>query len=524
MATQKFAVSSPSDYLPSRRGAVHFLYDERLSIPCPTLPSYPLEDTEGASNGSTLTILHAVITPFWFGQSSQQQNQTLQQYQNSWTRARFKMMQAIGAPTMRNQTLSTHFWIVIVDDGTLQEPNMAQDLTRLLTQHNMAQREQGDDLSSQLPNGNAYLLRYRNPQSTISLFSRSLGTTHVGWHDIATDYRTGNMHILVGDQDSWDRAMHLVSSSPKSQNGDTKASILLMETILYVDSGLHHHAIEWMQTIAARYAAIVQQQWSSNRWNLFKIFSQEPKRSGQYYLCGADLIEWHNPDILLLKDSMYTEQGITVGRVGRRLVTEGCPLAGLTSVRMFSPVQALDKNVALTDTSKKLHDLPLCQGTSRSTDCLLRIPFPMPVVVAGKLITDDSTEITRIEDFRNMKPVKEVDGPILMNTTELVWDTLEEYFGIDRYNIWQAAVYLYQHTEEVLLGHPCMCVPSDNSAAGCSAATRGNISELSKYVHLRRTGAPSIKESKLAPLRNAKNQSVHLNASKVEKTLPKSRG
>jgi hypothetical protein len=537
IAIKRFAVSSPSDYPPSRKGSTPFILDERFSIPCPSSSSSDsLEDTVFAST-SAFSVLHAIITPFWFGQSSQQQNQTLRKYQNTWARARFKMMEAICAPTIRNQTLPDYFWIAIVDEGTLQEPNMTQDLTKLFTEHNNAQRQRRSVLSShnmslQLPQENAYLLLYRNLPSTMGslLFSWPLGTKRVGWYDVATEYRTGNIQILVGEQDSWDKAMQIVSSlAAKSQNNNyTDKSLLVMETMLYVDSGLHHYAVEWMQTIATRHAAAIRQQHQQtllHRWDHFNFFSQQPLPPSRWYISGSDLIEWHNPDILLLKSSMFNEQGISVGRVGHRVVTEGYPLAGLTSVWMFSSQPALGTTGSLVETgsAKILHDLPLCQGTVRSTDCLLRVPFPMPIIMAGKLIIDDSLASMTIQDFNNMKPVQQkMDGPIVMNRTEPVWEFLEEYFGIDRYHLWQGVVYLYEHAEDVLSGHPCMFIPTDDNAAnvsahipGCSEATRDSISKLSKYVHIRRTMA----DPKPVPLKNAKNPSVKLQAIKKGKKL-----
>jgi hypothetical protein len=502
-AIQKLVTSSPSDDLSSRKDTASFLQDMRFSIPCPTISTNSLEDPVVVT--SSFSVFHAIITPFWLGQSSQQWNHTLGQNQNQniWTRARFKLMEAICAPTMRNQTLSNYFWIVIIDEGTLQEPNMAQDLTKLLTQHNKAQRQRMDRASSRatslhLQHENAYLLLNRYPHSTMGplLHNNSFsGTKRMGWHDIATQYQTGNIQILVGDQDSWDRAMQVVSSSKKSQY----AAIL-------------HH-----------------QQKLSNRWYRFKFFSRQPQLPGRWYVCGSDLIEWHNPDILLLTRSMYLEQGITVGRVGHRVITEGCPLAGLTLVRMISTAHSLGTSLADDFSAKKLRDLPLCQGPKFSTDCLLRIPYPMPIVVAGKLIADDIPENFHIEDFKNMKPVNELDGPIVMNGTELVWDMLEQYFGMDRYHTWQAAMYLYEHTEEVLLGHPCMSIPNDSNAThslasiipGCMEETRVGLSELSKYIKLRRTGRPSIGEPKQAKWKNARNQSAQQQPIKIEKKLPK---
>ncbi|NJN81179.1 MAG: hypothetical protein HC802_02080 [Caldilineaceae bacterium] len=460
-------------------------------------------------------MIHVIFTPFWAGPHppiSLPKNVTLQGYQNARTRARFHTLETFAAPSLRKQSLSHFLWIVIVDDATLQEPNILADLTQLLEEQNRA-----------YPSRNAFLVKHRTPASMVGQSSMMEEPRQrvVRWKDVVIEYAQGNLEILQGDGDMWDHAKSFSSSRSQSTT-TTDHSItpkVLLETMLTVDASLHHRGVEWMQIMASRYAEKLQQFNNNNHQKSYlrAFLSSSSTSSSEWYMCGASALEWHNPDILLIKQNVYEEQGISVGRVGRRDVTNGCPSAGMTRVVLSSIVEdspstgATAKGRAIASQS-----LPLCDVFKLSTNCMLRIPYPKPIAVQGYSLVTDGVRTATVEDFVQMSVLAStydaVEGPISWNKTEVLWELLGDQFGMNRYDVWRNSVYLFQHTEEILWGHPCSAVGevSNIDAEGffgdqyCTEAVRKNLSDLVKYVHARRAFTTSVAEAKMAKLRKAK--------------------
>ncbi|KAG7349065.1 putative rhamnosyl transferase [Nitzschia inconspicua] len=526
-----------------------------FSLPCPTDTSnngrIPDDTSIMDNDDEPFEILHAIITPFGGkrGQhiisSSLHQNGTLPKYRNNimWNRARLQMMETFCAPTLRNQTSSNFVWIVIVDDTTLHDPNVVQRLNRLVQEHNNNNNNnQNKKNQNNATYGNAYLFQFHQQQSsTISLspFLQSRESNHIGWDNIVTEYSQGHLEILLGDQVSWDQIMGKISASIMSKSApnnidnhrkeSSKPLLLLMETTLHTDSGLDRRGVEWMRIIASRHADKLLQVANNHLPSSYlrSIFLPPPvPPEFIWYMCGSSSIEWHNPDILWTKRNIYNEQGISVGRVGRRDgITSGCPPSGMTRARILTTSKPIllsgEKDVVTAASAHQrfpsLQDLPPCQAavTAVSTECMLRASYPSPIVVTGISIASDSVENPSIENFKYMSPRSDVDGPLIMNGTELVWKILEDYFGIDRYDVWQNSVYLYEHTEDILRGHPC-ALGGDNSNAGgidsvgsgCTDDLHQNILRLSNFVHVRRTFTTNTTEQKMATMRKIKLEEV----------------
>jgi Putative rhamnosyl transferase len=502
-------------------------FDDLFSLPCPTARSM---EAQGNAIPDSVSILHAIITPLWMGPhtSSPLHNQTLRHYRNTWARARLQMMETFAAPTLRNQTNPNFVWIILIDDSILQESNIImQDLFNLLQEHN----NHGSRLSDTTMNGGAYLLLQASTTraSSLSSLSNTFGVSRrLALLDIATAYQQGSLQLSIGNQNAWDSIMEKVLpratpswTAKQTENAPTTKPQLLMETMLYVDSGLHRQGVEWTQIIAARYAAKLQQ--ASNEVSYLRKILWSPKTTSSWYQCGSSLLELHNPDVVFLKQNVYEEQGITVGRVGQRVVTRGCPSAGLTLVTMIQPSQSL----AAIENAKIPQDLPLCQSLSETTtDCLLRVPYPMPIMGTGRSLATDFIQDTSVAHLKNMKPSKGMDGTLTINGTELMWGLLNEHFGMDRYDVWRASVYQYEHAEAILRGHPCAIgtnMAAVTESPACSQAITQSISEISKFVHLRRT-TTSFAASRMAALRQAKLAQVQQQRARGIQVLPNTTG
>ncbi|KAG7374768.1 putative rhamnosyl transferase [Nitzschia inconspicua] len=521
-----------------------------FSLPCPTDTSnngrIPDDTSIMDNDDEPFEILHAIVTPFGGGRgqpiisSSLHQNGTLPQYTDMWSRARLQMMETFCAPTLRNQTSSNFVWIVIVDDTTLHDPDVVQRLNRLVQEHNN-NNNQIKKNHNNATYGNAYLFQFHPQQSStmsLSPFLQSRESNYIGWDNIVTEYSQGHLEMLLGDQVSWDQIMTKISVSIMSklapnnidnhQKESSKPLLLLMETTLHTDSGLDRRGVEWMQIIASRHADKLLQVANNHLPSSYlrSIFLPPPvSPEFIWYMCGSSLIEWHNPDILSTKRNIYNEQGISVGRVGRRDgITIGCSPSGTTRARILTtskPLLSGEKDVVTTASAHQrfpsLQDLPPCQAavTALSTECMLRVPYPSPIVVTGISIASDSVENPSIENFKYMKPTTDGDGPLIMNGTELVWKILEDYFGIDRYDVWQNSVYLYEHTEDILRGNPC-ALGGDNSNAvgidsvgpGCTDDVHQNILRLSNFVRGRRALSTTTTEQKMATMRKIKLEQV----------------
>jgi hypothetical protein len=489
---------------------VVFHDDNDVHLPCPDQDrslKYTLQDPPQYET----SILHAVVTPLWIGRQPQISNQTLIKYETAYTRARIKLLKTFCAPSLRSQASQNFFWFIIADEATLQDRTIKRELVQSVQDHNLYQQQRPRSVShSTMAPGNAYLMLCRGDESKTSPCSSLTGPKRLRWWDLVNQVRQSQLEILEGDMQQWDRARDQLLRDQDA---------VLMESMLYVDSGLHYRGIEWMQRVAmAQYkTSLPSQQQSALRR---RSSSDTDSSMGPWFLCTAEHFEWHNPDIFYMKEKDYLDVGINIGRIGRRRATNGCPLAGLTVVSASSQGFRPHSDVTVSEGKDGLNAMPLCHNSASAVDCLLRVLFPMPLMVVGETVVSDNIELTNVQEMSVMGLTQEMDGPISFNTAEMEWQLLDSDFGVDRYDMWQTSLFLYEHTEEILRGHPC-ADDSGSNVTRCPTGAMNNLSELLKYVLLKTHQQHVGPRSKLPAMRMMRLEQAKLQADKDKDAPPK---
>jgi hypothetical protein len=340
----------------------------------------------------------------------------------------------------------------------------------------------------------------------------------------------------------------IIRLTTTTANGETNQQsqqqpqhLMILETMLDVDTALHYKAIEWIQTIA------IQQQQQQQRLFIASSTSTKVCRldTTWWYLCSERRYEWHNPDTLLMTQQDYDEMGISVGRVGIRhggaCLSSGTTRIGILSLpptittksssssslfrgfgwadrgidRLVFPSAALpppyngEVTATIDPPTKFLSELPHCT-TNDPFNCLRRISLPY-ILTSRTVATTNlyNIQTASIENIRTMKSITDVDHgkshhPLHhVNETELVWAVIEHSFGIDRYNIWLTSAYLLEHRESILLGQHPVCfvdivsntttVPPSSEDGCCPPKLYGILQEWIQYYHRHQSdvGSPS---------------------------------
>ena len=134
-------------------------------------------------------------------------------------------------------------------------------------------------------------------------------------------------------------------------------------------------------------------------------------------------------------------------------------------------------------------------------------------------------ETASVSNIRTMKSItdvgndKKIHHPLHhVNETEVVWDMIENTFGIDRYNIWSTSVYLLEHRESIMLGQHPVCfvnivsniTTTTSSGGGCPPKLNGILHEWIQYYHQFDVALPSLGKyrSKLSAIMAARQKAA----------------
>jgi hypothetical protein len=453
-------------------------------------PKYTIENPPVA----LYDILHGVFTPFSIGRLppspklSYNTSQTMEQNRALFDRARFRLFQTFCSTSMRYQTSTNAFWIIVVDEFIGLD--IMNDLSTLL----LLESSQGMD-GNNTPTKSAttpFLVAVPSvalypPESSISF----------GWYDMIREYGNGNLNIVTGDKEKLIQALELMKyhslEQPMSSFRSQKPHLLL-ETRLDVDFGIHKNGIEWIQDAVLRHAQEQERRSNSWKWSWDRTSVTSPS---WWYLCGTEHLEWHNPDIYLLRKRLFTELGISTGRTGLRVRPHVCAMGGLTRVGVLSK-SLLSTDMHIPNVSQELltnetvdmygflEKLPPCGNSRHSTNngisstplhlesCLIRTFSESPLVIQARGgPAMDGNRPMNPNEVRAMKAInKEFDGPLLINRTELDWDLLSKDFNIHRYTVWDMSLFMYEHAANILLGHPCAMTDTANTIFTDAVVTR----------------------------------------------------
>jgi hypothetical protein len=153
-------------------------------------------------------------------------------------------------------------------------------------------------------------------------------------------------------------------------------------------------------------------------------------------------------------------------------------VAPLISSTTLSTHKSIPTSVTL-DVYDFLGKLPPCHNDLPSTenfaplisDCLVRTFSETPLVMQARGgLAMDGNRHTSPDDVRAMKAInKDLDGPLLINATELDWDRLKRDFNVNRYEVWETSLFLYENAENILRGHPCAMTETTEEKATSNA-------------------------------------------------------
>jgi hypothetical protein len=550
-----------------------------LQNPPKTVHEGMVETSESDPTTTTTktSILHAVITPMFASISSSQDddfnfhnNETLRHlYGHHYSvlqRSRLELLKSVCEPSLRYQTSQNMMWFVVVDDS-VADSTMLEELSTIVESYNeyqttrprKQQQAQHSNNNHILPlfiddeiATNAFIIGWRkkaddDDNNNNNKQSRSLQS----WNDIVTEYQNNNIQILNTNPNVLDNMINrIIRLTTTTTNGETNQQskqqqqqqpqhLMIVETMLDVDTALHYKAIEWIQTIAIQQQQQQQQRLFIASSTSTKIYSVD---TTWWYLCSHQRYEWHNPDTMLMTQQDYDEMGISVGRVGIRhggvCLSSGTTRIGIASLppttttkssslfrgfgwadsgsnRLVFPSAALPPpyNGKVTATidppTKFLSELPRCT-TINPSNCLRRISLPY-IMTSRTVATTNlyNVQTASIANIRTMKSITDVDHgkghrPLHhVNETELVWTVVEHSFGIDRYNIWLTSAYLLEHRESILLGQHPVCfvdmvsnntttAPPSSEDGCCPPKLYGILQEWIQYYHRQSdVGSPS---------------------------------
>ena len=168
------------------------------------------------------------------------------------------------------------------------------------------------------------------------------------------EYQNNNIQIVSKNDDIFDTMInHIILSLTTPMTKETEqqqsqqqqpSNLMILETTLDVDTALHYKSIEWIQTLA------IQQQQQLLVKSSSKATPSTPTvfnlDATWWYLCSSTIYEWHNPNIMLMKQQDYHEIGISIGRVGMRHTPSCLPSSGTTRIGLIT-VPATTKSSSL---------------------------------------------------------------------------------------------------------------------------------------------------------------------------------
>ena len=388
-------------------------------------------------------IIHSVLTRFMVGQPDQ----------TTLAKARLELFRTFCYPTMLHQTSQNYYWLVLVDSGL--DESIIQEMESLL----MSSSPALDNVYMVLTNNTAWVQDGTNKERKSASYGVSL-------HTIVTEYEQGNLLIVTGNK------AHLSSALKWYNNRNKRDNLIIIETLLDADDGMHYEGIERIQNLAVKHTTKNLQQ----QFNYLTTTTESSLVRDWWILCGTDHIEWHNQDIYNLKSDEYKKEGITSGVVGIRVQPQECISAGYTRVGL---VTKNTKDHVTKDKSKdikvRLYDVPLIASanhyaavrayskctTEVVTHCYRRCFGDKPFSVRTRTITSDGmTHLDPSLISYSMKTASTPDTAFQTSQGEHVWRLLQQEFSIDRYKAYETSLFLFEQRRNILAeNEKGRCIP-----------------------------------------------------------------
>ncbi|KAG7370062.1 polysaccharide pyruvyl transferase [Nitzschia inconspicua] len=393
-------------------------------------------------------IQHSVVTRFMIGQG----------HHPALARARFELFKAFCYPTMVHQTVQKFFWIVLIDPGI--SPDILQEMTFLL---------------QMIPSQNAYLVLTNDTQwwsDGISPNDEKAEGYEMNLLSIAEEYqqerlviRSGNTYNLLDTVQILNYESQL--SKPRSgqfppvigSEGSFEQKLILVETLLDADDGLHRLAIEYMQKDILRrtYQQHQELQRSGTTPSLDKTW---------WILCVSEYLEWYNPDLFDISADEFAKKGISGGLVGRHKTPTECISAGFTRVGYLDLTRDPRKGFNFPRNSQnrhfQIHDiLKPCQHDTQK-HCYYRSLVNFPGAVRTRSVMSDN--MSHLDPLASLRK-KGKHMKLHINNSEKVWTMLANDFSITRDQALTLSQHLYKNREHILYksensecipGFPCL--------------------------------------------------------------------
>jgi exopolysaccharide biosynthesis predicted pyruvyltransferase EpsI len=427
-------------------------------------------------------IRHSVLTRFMIGQSNQP----------VLARARIELFKTFCYPTMLHQSSQNFFWLVLIDPGI--SADIIQEMTSLLTE---------------FPSQNAYLILTNNTawaSDGISNSNPKAKRYGVDLQTIAQEYQNGQLDIRTGDT----KALLQIANSNDSNNeyaknptGPSKPYLLVVETLLDADDGLHVSAIEHLQQDILKRTYLQQQQQSKD-----PNPTQPTLGSTWWIVCASEHLEWHNREIFNTTEVHFATHGISNGVVGRRATPPECISAGLTRVGYTTGVAAVSNNAgSLIFPKDAQHNhfatisvMPPCNHYTLQ-HCYYRSFRDFPGAFRSRSITSDSMSQLDPNLTYDKKNEHTRDSKLHFDSAEQLWSVLENEFYISRTAAQNVSEYLFKNRESILFeNEQARCIPG----FPCLEHSQKTIKKLKKM--LVRIGAQDEDIGK-SPTKRAKNPS-----------------
>ena len=462
---------------------------------------------EHPPENSPYTILHTVTSRFMVGQAP---NITYGR-QFEIQQARYLLFETFCWPTVKHQTSSNFYWLVLVDPGLDERIIGGMKDLMSSTEH--------------FPDGNAFLVLTNNTEWSSDGIGVENSTSYgVGLQPVAQEFKDGNLEILTGNTDYLLRALDWMdgknnnnSNVRKTPNNDENKPLMVIETLLDTDDGLNNHAVEWIQDTAIQRTKEhwdhKQQHLVANNTNVSKtalrqsslsslsstIVQQPSLNATWWFLCGTDHIEWHNREIFQLMDEEYAKIGITSGLAGLRKAPLFCTSAGFTRIGITVTPPKVASDSDSSDYSHMVfpkegysnHALaflfPECTTTTdvvsngNYSACWHREYPGEAFIIKSRTITSDSMDhlnVAKAKDYRDVSWLNASDYPLLTNDTAHMWDILSADFSIDQTNAQKTSAYIFEHRRSILhQNKQTRCTPG----FPCYKTARKNLLRMERY-------------------------------------------
>ena len=296
-------------------------------------------------------IVHSVLTRFMVGQPDQ----------TTLAKSRLKLFKTFCHLTMIHKMSQNYHWQVLVDPGL--DGLIIHEIKSLLAFSSPVL----DNVYMIMMNNMAWMQDGKNKEREMASYGVSL-------HTIATEYDRGNLNIITGNK------AHLIRTLEWYNNWKKCKNLIVIETLLDADGGMHSKGIEGIQEIAVKYTTMNHKQ-NQTLDRRQKAKSKSPPQSSSlvgdwWILCGTDHIEWHNWGVYKLSSDEYKKVGITSGVVGIRSKPKECISAGYTRVGL---VTKNPKIVTMNKSDGVNYDFPLLaslnhySATSKYSTCTTNV-------------------------------------------------------------------------------------------------------------------------------------------------------